>query len=516
MSGRRPAPRRVTGPITGDHPPWGAPDADLAARGYVVEEYVARGHRPRLPPPRRPTPATVAGRSAVRRAPYRTRILVRPPGARRADFNGTVVVSWQNVSAGDESGAPPTVSSTRATRGSGSSAQEVGLYGFPAAAWSAWRARGVPLARTRPRALRRPAPPGRPGVVRHLHARPAARSVRSASTTTRRPAGRARGAAPDRHRWFAVGHAPGHVPERLPPRPRASSTASCSRCGRAARPRPEEGVLPMGVRTAIRTDTPTPVVVVNSEFETHAPRGAAVHRHRVPPDLGGRRGHRTASRAPPRRARRARTGRQPTQHRPGARRRAARAAPLARRRRRPRRPNRASRSTRADRCASRPTTLGNAVGGIRLPELAVPTATTGASRSAPAGSRCSARPPFTDDELRGSLREPRPCTSRVGTTQSTRWSLRRAAPRGRTRHARSRRGGPLARLTSLAPPRHVGGRMPAAGSQDEAEPEHQHPDSCECQPQTRRAGERQGRTGRGRRGSRPRARVVVDPPVPSP
>ncbi len=36
----------------------------------------------------------------------------------------------------------------------------------------------------------------------------------------------------------------------------------------ARAPRPEEGVLPMGVRTAIRTDTPTPVVVVNSEFES--------------------------------------------------------------------------------------------------------------------------------------------------------------------------------------------------------------------------------------------------------
>jgi hypothetical protein len=36
----------------------------------------------------------------------------------------------------------------------------------------------------------------------------------------------------------------------------------------ARAPRPEEGVLPMGVRTAIRTDTPTPVIVVNSEFES--------------------------------------------------------------------------------------------------------------------------------------------------------------------------------------------------------------------------------------------------------
>jgi hypothetical protein len=35
--------------------------------------------------------------------------------------------------------------------------------------------------------------------------------------------------------------------------------------GRA--PRPEEGLMPMGVRTSIRTDVPTPVIVVNSEFE---------------------------------------------------------------------------------------------------------------------------------------------------------------------------------------------------------------------------------------------------------
>jgi hypothetical protein len=34
----------VVAPLTGPRPPWGAPDADeLAARGYVVEEYTLEG-----------------------------------------------------------------------------------------------------------------------------------------------------------------------------------------------------------------------------------------------------------------------------------------------------------------------------------------------------------------------------------------------------------------------------------------------------------------------------------------
>src|SRR5439155_19689557 len=75
--------------------------------------------------------------------------------------------------------------------------------------------------------------------------------------------------------------------------------------GRA--PRPEEGAIAMGVRTSIRDDLSTPIVVVNSEFEaTHliglplidtdhlriwevagAPHGVA-RNHDAPPDARGR------------------------------------------------------------------------------------------------------------------------------------------------------------------------------------------------------------------------------------
>ena len=66
----------------------------------------------------------------VGEARYRTRILVVRPGD-PARFNGTVLLNWQNVSAGIEGGAP----AGRDLRGYawvGVSAQEVGLYGFPA------------------------------------------------------------------------------------------------------------------------------------------------------------------------------------------------------------------------------------------------------------------------------------------------------------------------------------------------------------------------------------------------
>ena len=64
------------------------------------------------------------------RAPYRTRLLVLRP-ARADDFNGTVVVGWQNVSAGYESSAPASGEVYEGYAWVGVSAQEVGLYGFP-------------------------------------------------------------------------------------------------------------------------------------------------------------------------------------------------------------------------------------------------------------------------------------------------------------------------------------------------------------------------------------------------
>ena len=122
----------VVGPITGTQPPCGAPRTDLAARGYVVEEFflegTLRGHQLRPG-----TEATVDGRWEVEPygdAPYRTRLLVLRP-ERSGRFNGTVVVNWQNVSAGYETSAPSDGEVYDGYAWVGVSAQEIGLYGSP-------------------------------------------------------------------------------------------------------------------------------------------------------------------------------------------------------------------------------------------------------------------------------------------------------------------------------------------------------------------------------------------------
>jgi hypothetical protein len=93
----------VTGPITGGRHGWsfGRPLADLDRYGYVENEYFLEGSATRYAP--------AAGASldrdgrwqveGVETRPYKTRIIVIRP-ADPASFNGTVVASWNNVSAG--------------------------------------------------------------------------------------------------------------------------------------------------------------------------------------------------------------------------------------------------------------------------------------------------------------------------------------------------------------------------------------------------------------------------------
>jgi len=93
----------ASGPVIGGAHGWpfAATIDDLGAIGYVEEEFFLTGEAPRY----RPTgplgedghwPAEVAGH-----APFRTRVLVQRP-ADAAHFNGTVVVCWNNVTAGFE------------------------------------------------------------------------------------------------------------------------------------------------------------------------------------------------------------------------------------------------------------------------------------------------------------------------------------------------------------------------------------------------------------------------------
>jgi hypothetical protein len=91
----------LTGPVTVGHvvEPESAHTLDLAANGYEENEYFASGTAMAFKADAMPsdgkwtvTPSTTAA--------YKTRILVRRP-SNPAHFNGTVIVEWMNVSAGE-------------------------------------------------------------------------------------------------------------------------------------------------------------------------------------------------------------------------------------------------------------------------------------------------------------------------------------------------------------------------------------------------------------------------------
>jgi Alpha/beta hydrolase domain len=96
---------RFEGPVTGGQRgrPWGSPLVDLASEGYVEEEWFLDGDATtyELVPG---ADASTDGRwdtEPTGTLPYRTRVLVRRPED-PARCNGTVVVSWSNVSSGFE------------------------------------------------------------------------------------------------------------------------------------------------------------------------------------------------------------------------------------------------------------------------------------------------------------------------------------------------------------------------------------------------------------------------------
>jgi hypothetical protein len=122
----------VSPPVEGSLAPFGAPRTDVAALGYVVTEHLLEGTTVGwATDPGAHLPADGAWDSSEHgEAPYRTRILVVRPSD-PARFNGTVVVNWQNVSAGVEQAAPAAGEVYEGWAWVGVSAQEVGLYGFP-------------------------------------------------------------------------------------------------------------------------------------------------------------------------------------------------------------------------------------------------------------------------------------------------------------------------------------------------------------------------------------------------
>lgn len=126
---------KVTGPITGGTrgTAFAAPDLDLKKFGYTVEEFFIEGQASTFDMAAG-TSQTSDGKWKVERsaasAPYKTRLLVvRPLDAR--NFNGTVIVHWQNVTAGYELGSVTEGEYLRGYAWVGVSAQKVGIDGFP-------------------------------------------------------------------------------------------------------------------------------------------------------------------------------------------------------------------------------------------------------------------------------------------------------------------------------------------------------------------------------------------------
>ena len=126
----------LQGPITGGQHGWafGRPIFELAERRYVEEEFFIAGEATTY----RPVEGTEWGRDGEWQAepkgtmPFKTRLIVYRP-ADPKHFNGTVVVCWNNVTAGYElfHGESPEI-----LEGGyayvGASVQRAGVHGFPA------------------------------------------------------------------------------------------------------------------------------------------------------------------------------------------------------------------------------------------------------------------------------------------------------------------------------------------------------------------------------------------------
>jgi hypothetical protein len=84
------APSDPASPVLGETYPFFSTWLDLAASGYVEQEFYVSGFADAY---------STAGTKLGSDVPYRTRLVVRRPVSQH-DFNGTVLVEWQNVTAG--------------------------------------------------------------------------------------------------------------------------------------------------------------------------------------------------------------------------------------------------------------------------------------------------------------------------------------------------------------------------------------------------------------------------------
>jgi hypothetical protein len=124
---------RVWGPITGGERGWpfGAAISDIGAAGYLEEEFFFEGEAPLYRVAGGGT-QTADGRWDTERAgaaSFRSRILVRRP-ADPAQFNGTAVVYWNNVTAGFENLLNESAEPLNGFAMVFVSAQRAGVHGF--------------------------------------------------------------------------------------------------------------------------------------------------------------------------------------------------------------------------------------------------------------------------------------------------------------------------------------------------------------------------------------------------
>jgi Alpha/beta hydrolase domain len=122
----------VTGPIRGGRHGWpfNAYYGDIGACGYVEEEYFIAGQALRFAPV---GALSQDGRWSVKptnAGPYKTRILVRRPKNPKA-FNGTVIVEWTNVSEGCDLEFCDALGVYDGFAYVAVSAQRVGIHGYP-------------------------------------------------------------------------------------------------------------------------------------------------------------------------------------------------------------------------------------------------------------------------------------------------------------------------------------------------------------------------------------------------
>jgi hypothetical protein len=258
---------QVLGPIEGSRPPWGVPRRDPEEFGYQVAEYQLRGTAACYEPTNTAS-APPDGKIDVRElntAPYHTRILVIRPRD-PMHFNHTVLLNWQNVSAGFEQSAPSDGEMYLGYAWVGLSAQEAGVHGLPLADPRNGRPRAKPLVDQDPERYGTLHHPGDPGSFDIFS--DAARVIGPERSTAIDPL-----AGLDVRHVVAIGGSQSAMrlvtyANALHLRHRVIDGFALSVWeGRA--PGLLEGPISLGGgRTTIRNDLATPMVVVNSEAET--------------------------------------------------------------------------------------------------------------------------------------------------------------------------------------------------------------------------------------------------------